>query len=350
MRELLHLILPFVLLISIPTTSAQADDQIVCADSTLTTYLVSLIDALYANGLTTFEQLLANVCETDSGYALLDSWYSDQSLTLLPPTDAAFQAANIYPPFNGMSEDDMTNLVALHTLTGTWTYGNLPQSPMHGIAATQLSIAGHMNSSVQSQANQAMILQQGDNGAVSVRMANGNGTTWSGPIDLSASSNLGNLNVLPVDTVSRDLSHIERSTDEAKVIGFPPKLSTALTLPTTSRSSNGLQNMASALGSNGTTKLEVLTQGGFTIFVPVDDAWTAQIKGQLNNSGSAAAVLDNHVSFLLSSLVSAIDQGGTSIRLISAYIPPSSPSPALTPWPWNPVGTFRFPTTQPDRS
>ncbi|CAD6577846.1 MAG: hypothetical protein TREMPRED_002048 [Tremellales sp. Tagirdzhanova-0007] len=243
-------------------------------DGSLSTYLVALIDALYNNGLTTFEQLLASLSETDSGYSLLDSWYSDATFTLLAPTDAAFQAANIYPPFSGMSGLAMTDLVALHTLSGTWTYDNLPDSPMHGIASTSLSIQAYMNSSTQSPANQALILQQGDQGDVSVRMVVGNGTTWSGPIDLSGTA-LTNIVVLPVDTV----------------IGFPPNLSTALTLPTTSRSANGLQSMAAALASQGdATSLEGLTPQGFTIFAPVDDAWT----GQTNASSMTAAVLENH--------------------------------------------------------
>lgn len=202
MRPLHNRVFPLFLLglASLRSSSAQADDHLECDDSTLTTYLVSLIDALYNNGLTTFEQLLANVSQTDSGYALLDSWYSAESLTLLAPTDAAFQSAQIYPPFNGMNESSMTDLVALHTLTGTWTYEKLPQGPMHGIAVTELRIKDYMKSDTDSQARQAMVLQQGDGGTVSVRIARGNGTTWSGPIDLSGSS-ITNMAVLPVDTV-----------------------------------------------------------------------------------------------------------------------------------------------------
>lgn len=200
-RYLTHLLL----LLLLPSSLAQADDQLDCPDESLTTYLVALIDTLYNNGLTTYEQLLATISSTDSGYTLLNSWYSDQSLTIYPPTDSAFQAANIYPPFTGMSESELVNLIALHTLTGTWTYDKLPQSPMHVIVPTLLGIQGYMNSTTNSTADQAMVLQQGDGGAVSVRMANGNGTTWSGPIDLSGTP-LTNIAVLPIDTVRSFLS------------------------------------------------------------------------------------------------------------------------------------------------
>ena len=201
MRRLQSLLPISLFLILVPTVLAGADDQLTCPDGSLSTYLVALIDALYNNGLTTFEQLLASLSETDSGYSLLDSWYSDQTFTLLAPTDAAFQAANIHPPFSSMGELAMTDLVALHTLSGKWTYDQLPDSPMHGIASTSLSVQAYLNSSTQSPAEQALILQQGDKGDVSVRMPVGNGTTWSGPIDLSGTA-LTNIVVLPVDTVS----------------------------------------------------------------------------------------------------------------------------------------------------
>lgn len=299
MRRLLSRLLPF-LLLSLPLTSAQADDQLDCPESALTTYLVSLIDTLYNHGLTSFEQLIASLSETDSGYSLLDSWLSAGTFTLLAPTDAAFQAANLYPPFTGMSETDMANLAALHTLAGTWTYDKLPESPMHGIASTSLKIQGYMNSSTGSGAEQAMVLQQGEGGAVSVRMAGGNGTTWSGPIDLGGKG-LNNIMVLPVDAVDRS-SSCHWPADLLimdQVVGFPPNLSTALTLPTTSRSANGLSNMAAALGSNGgAAKLEALTPNGFTAFVPVDDAWTAQVKALMNDSSSVATLLSNHVCSL----------------------------------------------------
>jgi hypothetical protein len=189
-------LLPFLL----PLTSAQAQDTLECPDSTLTTYLLSLIDVLYANGLTTYETLLATISATDSGYTLLESWYSDQTFTLFPPSDSAFQKAGIQPPFDNLSEDYLTGLVALHAVGGNWEYGNLPESPMHGIGVTQLGLRGWDNSSVSSEAFQVAVLQQGDGGCVVSRMVVGNGTTWSGPVDLTGSE-LTNLVVLPIDTV-----------------------------------------------------------------------------------------------------------------------------------------------------
>ena len=184
------------------TVSAQTQDTLECPDSTLTTYFLSLIDILYANGLTTYETLLAHISSTDSGYTLLESWYSDQTFTLFPPTDSAFQAAGIHPPFDGLSEQYLTGLVALHAVGGNWEYGNLPDTPMHGIGVTQLELKGWLNSSVTSEAYQVAILQEGEGNAVVSRMVVGNGTTWSGAVDLGGSE-LTNLVVLPIDTVGR---------------------------------------------------------------------------------------------------------------------------------------------------
>ena len=64
-----------------------------------------------------------------------------------------------------------------------------------------------------SKAFQAIVMQQGDNGAVSARMAVGNGTTWSNPIDLSKTE-LTNLVILPVDTVSRRVTIISGTDEE----------------------------------------------------------------------------------------------------------------------------------------
>jgi len=98
------------------------------------------------------------------------------------------------------------------------------------------------------------------------------------------------------------------------VIGYPPNLTEALTLPTTSRSANGLQGMSAALGKNGsTTPLEALTQGGFTIFVPVDDAWTNDAKLQLNDSSTAKTLLQNHVSNLSIGLQVQFDPGEITV-------------------------------------
>ena len=190
------------LLVSLPLTSAQAADQIDCPDTSLTSYLVAIIDLLYSNGLTTYEQLLASLSESDSGYQLLQSWYSDQTITLLVPTDSAFQAAGIAPPFDTLGEEEITDLVALHTLVGTWSYDHLPGTPEHGIASTFMSVKGHMNvTNVNTNASQVMVMQQGDQSAVTIRMPTGNTTNWGWQIDTS-NTELWNVVILPIGEVS----------------------------------------------------------------------------------------------------------------------------------------------------
>lgn len=188
------------ILLCLPLALAQAQDNINCPDTNLATYLVSLIDVVYNNGLTTFEQVLANLSETDSGYALLESIYTESSLTLLPPTDSAFKKAGINPPFDELSEWQLTSMVSMHLLQGEWDYDKLPAVPMHGVAPTSLKMEDGMNSSVGSSAFQALTMERGDGGVVVCRNAVGNGTTWSKAVDLSGTE-LTNLVILPVDTV-----------------------------------------------------------------------------------------------------------------------------------------------------
>jgi len=73
-------------------------------------------------------------------------------------------------------------------------------------------------------------------------------------------------------------------------------LSQALGLATTSRSTDGLSAFQKALdAAGGAQQLEELTQGGFTIFAPIDDAFTPDVTGALATE-NAALVLGNHVS------------------------------------------------------
>ena len=161
-----------------PSTRAQADDLECPDDPTLTSYLLALVDTLYANGLTHFESLIAKASETDTGYDLLSSWYTDDTLTLFVPTDAAFQTAGIVPPFDTLSEKAITDLIALHTANGKWDYAALPPSPAKGFAETQLELRVLMNSTVNSTAKVPLVIQQGEQRAMSVRLATGNATTW----------------------------------------------------------------------------------------------------------------------------------------------------------------------------
>ena len=207
------------LLASLSPSAAQAD--IVCDDSGLQTYLLDLIDGAYNNGLTIFEQLIASLSESDAGLALPETLHgSNETFTILAPTDKAFQNAGIGPPFADQGPTYLLDLVELHTLSGQWTYDKLPQSPTHAIASTQMGMQAYLNSSVSTSAKQAMVLQQGNGGNVVVRMVVGNGTTWSGPLDLSGTS-VDNLIILPIDTVSTNPSFAHSSPSHLSI--FRPK-------------------------------------------------------------------------------------------------------------------------------
>lgn len=194
--------------------SQTTTNQLICPDVSLQEYLIDLIDVLYANGLTEFEQVLVNLSESDSGYSLLESIYSTSPITLLAPTDSALQKSNLgitNPTSNSKSStsnhlgaDQLTDLVALHVLRGTWGYNVLSNSPNNGVASSFLSMGGYLNDTTTgSNAFQVDVLSQANDGAaVIVEMVSGNATSWNDPLDLSSFSSLGNLVILPVDTVS----------------------------------------------------------------------------------------------------------------------------------------------------
>ncbi|KAK8854836.1 hypothetical protein IAR55_003575 [Kwoniella newhampshirensis] len=290
-----HLLLPLLLLSS--TVSGQ-DDQLTCPDGDLTAYLIALIDTLYWNGLTTFEELIVHLSETDAGYDLLHSLYSSGSkTTILVPTDSAFQQAGIWPPFDtpsslsnsssgpsssgqagGSDPDDwLVDLLSLHTLQGDWSFDSLPSNGGNGITSTWLSMKDEMNdTSSQSQAFQAVAMRRGQDGAsVVIDGWWGNGTTWSGPVRNGGDNGvLDNLVLLPVN----------------EVLSSPPNLSTALT-------ATGLSNFSSALDVVGVTDdLGRLTGGGFTVFVPVDEGWTDDVKAMMNDEKAARALVKSHYS------------------------------------------------------
>ncbi|WRT68335.1 uncharacterized protein IL334_005311 [Kwoniella shivajii] len=252
----------------------EQEDDIICPDESLTTYLHALIDVLYANGLNTFEQLIVHHSEIDSGYEFLHNMYtSGQKMTLLVPTDQAFQQSGIVSPFNGLTDDWGTELGELHCLQGEWTYDKLPNTG-HGIASTSLLLVNEMNSTdVNTNASQALVLERGGDNQVIVDGWYGNATSWSGPLDLSSAGGvLGNLVILPID----------------QVLSFPPSLSTALSTP-------GLTNMSSALSVVGKSEeVEQLTEGGFTIFVPVDSSWSDDIKDVMVDQNKAPGLVGNH--------------------------------------------------------
>jgi hypothetical protein len=67
---------------------------------------------------------------------------------------------------------------------------------------------------------------------------------------------------------------------------MPPKLTDALTLPTSSRSANGFKTFQSFFFPEGLAEVEkVSPSGGYTFFIPIDDAF-----------GALDAVKETHVS------------------------------------------------------
>jgi hypothetical protein len=185
---LLALFLP--LLLAICPVISQTDLE--CPDGDLQTYLLALIDALYSHGLTGFEDVLVTLSETDAGYQLLESLYTAPLLTILPPVDSALHLAGIQAPYTNIG-------LAYHTLQGEWGYDSLPQGPLKGVANTTLGMTDSDDGSTT--AFKGQVMQQGDEGRVSIRMVVGNSTSWSGNIDLSPYPVLDNIRILPIDTV-----------------------------------------------------------------------------------------------------------------------------------------------------
>jgi hypothetical protein len=73
----------------------------------------------------------------------------------------------------------------------------------------------------------------------------------------------------------------------------------ALTLPSTTRSPNGLTQLVAAINNVSTTGADALTQitpGGLTIFAAVDDAWTGEAWAQVSDKTLSAKLIGNHVS------------------------------------------------------
>ena len=194
---LLSLFVP--LLAALSPTPVRCQTDIECPDGDLQTYLLALIDALYAHGLTGFEDLVVSLSETDAGYQLLESLYTAPFLTILPPVDSALSLAGIQAPYTNLGNDTLANLFAYHTLQGDWEYDKLPQGPLKGVANSTLGMSGNDGGSPDSFKGQVM--QQGDEGRVSIRMVVGNSTSWSGTVDLSPYPVLDNLRILPVDAV-----------------------------------------------------------------------------------------------------------------------------------------------------
>lgn len=201
LEMLFSLLLP--LLATFSPTLVRSQTDIECPDGDLQTYLLALSDTLYAHGLTGYEDLVVSLSETDAGYQLLESLYTAPFLTILPPVDSALTLAGITPPYTNLGNETLANLFAHHTLQGDWGYDKLPQGPLKGVANSTLGMSGNDGGSPDSYKGQ--VLQQGDQGRVSIRMVVGNSTSWSGTVDLSPYPVLSNLRILPVDAVSQSI-------------------------------------------------------------------------------------------------------------------------------------------------
>ncbi|OWZ40945.1 hypothetical protein C351_03411 [Cryptococcus neoformans c8] len=247
--------------------------EVDCPDTDLATYLISLIDALYYNGLTISEEFIVHLSETDEGYELLEDFYMNaDTWTFLTPTDEAWQTANIWPPFSSMTDHWGADLLALHSLQGEYSPSSVSSQGAE-VASTYLEMKDEMNAtSSDSQAYQAVVLYQGNNGGLVVDGWWGNATSWNGFVDTSSSSGLGNLKILPVDYV----------------LAFPPSLSEAF-------DTSGLSNISSAIEVIGMTdQLQQLTDNGFTIFAPIDSIWTDEAKSMMTNDSTAVPLVKNH--------------------------------------------------------
>ena len=279
------MLFPLILLGLTACSSRAQDLEIDCSDPGLSAYLLSLVDTLYTAGLTTYEQLIAHIILTDDGYDLLsDLYYSDQNFTLLIPTNDAFGSTGIYGTWDQMSfpsflpsDDDAVNLVAFHILQGFQGYDQLPVVPLHGVASTALK----MNCSGATEEWQVQVMEKdpsGD-GSIELRMASGNGSSWTSPLSVDQSV-LGNLMLLPINMV----------------LPFPPNLGSALAMSTSSRSQQGLGTLSSALNAStsGFNPSEI-GPAGLTIFAPVNDAWTNQSVGQLEDPTTGPELMGNHV-------------------------------------------------------
>jgi hypothetical protein len=198
---LLSLFIPFLFAI----TPALSQTGLECPDGDLQTYLLALIDALYAHGLTGYEDIVVSLSETDAGYQLLESLYTAPLLTILPPVDSALHLAGIQAPYTNLGNDTLANLFAFHTLQGDWGYDKLPKGPLKGVANSTLGMTGSDGGS--SDTFKGQVMQQGDEGRVSIRMVVGNSTSWSGNIDMSPYPVLSNLRILPVDAVGPGYTH-----------------------------------------------------------------------------------------------------------------------------------------------
>nr|KIR46083.1 hypothetical protein I312_04626 [Cryptococcus bacillisporus CA1280] len=151
----------------------------------------------------------------------------------------------------------------------------LASMPSQGaeVASTYLKMKDVMNvTSSDSQAYQAVVMYQGDNGGLVVDGWWGNATSWDSSVDTSGSPGLKNLEILPIDYV----------------LAFPPSLSEAFDTP-------GLSNISSAIEVIGMTdQLQRLTDNGFSIFAPMDSAWTAEAKSMMADDSTAEPLVKNH--------------------------------------------------------
>lgn len=178
-----------------------------CPNEDLTAYLLQLIDALYANGLTTFGSLLAEITSHESGYQLLSSIFTSTTITtILVPTDSALQSAGIWAPFGDQSPEYLVDLFGLHSLQGHYGYNELPSDGLEVVKSLM-----RVDKTIPQNGTgtgggggwqENIVLRKGMEGKLVVKTALGDIGTWSGPAHLDGYDLLDNIVLLPVDHVS----------------------------------------------------------------------------------------------------------------------------------------------------
>lgn len=192
------------LLTFIPFSNSQTILE--CPEADLSAYLLQLIDLLYANGLTTFESLLAEISGTDSGYSLLSSIFtSTGTTTILVPTDSAFQLAGVWAPFGSQSPEYLVDLFGLHSLEGHYGFNEIIGDGMI-VGKSLMRIDKDVKNGTATGGSggwqENVVMKKGEKGQVVVKTALGDITSWSGPAHLDGYDLLDNIVILPIDHVS----------------------------------------------------------------------------------------------------------------------------------------------------
>ena len=96
MRIIPHSFISLVLSPLLTRAQAPEDGLLECDDTNLVPYLTGVIDGLWANGLTRFEELVVKSLESEEAYAIWENlFYTQEQVTLFAPTDDVGQPPSI---------------------------------------------------------------------------------------------------------------------------------------------------------------------------------------------------------------------------------------------------------------